>query len=80
MGTRLVRLTDRAYARLDRRRRGSESFTDVVSRLTAGEALMELVGCLDDTEGDALEAALDSARADRRLRTRDRLERQRDLE
>lgn len=71
MSTKTVNLTEDAYGRLASLKREGESFSDVVNRLTAKHALLDLIGVL--RKGDA--KAFRQGREDVNSRARDSLER-----
>lgn len=56
--TKLVQLSDEAYRRLKARKRGPESFSDVVNRLTRKGDLSGLWGLRSRAEIDAHEAEI----------------------
>ncbi|MBI4392362.1 MAG: antitoxin VapB family protein [Euryarchaeota archaeon] len=66
MATKTINLTTDAYKRLASLKRGSESFSDVVNRLTGKYALLDLIGIFDDRTADELRKAKKDF--DRRLR------------
>ena len=55
MGTKTVSLSDDAYERLAAEKRESESFSDVVRRLTEGVDLSDFRGVLSDETADKIE-------------------------
>ena len=57
MATKTINLSEGAYSRLHALKRGGESFSDVVDRLTGKFALLELVGVLDEERARRLRAA-----------------------
>ncbi len=62
---------DEAYDRLESRRRGGESYSDVVKRLAEERSWHEVAGLLSDDAVDEIEDAI----ADGRQRSRERRER-----
>lgn len=57
MAARTVNLSEEAYARLAALKRGGESFSDVVNRLTGKYAILELRGILSRAGAARLRAA-----------------------
>jgi len=57
MATKTINLTEGAYARLHALKRESESFSDVINRLTGKFAILELVGILDDETARGMRSA-----------------------
>lgn len=57
-GTRTISLSEEAYERLKATKRGNESFTDVILRLTGACSLLELAGLLSKEEGEDVEKVI----------------------
>lgn len=58
MGYKTISLSDEAYKRLLERKKGNESFSDVVLRLTGNKTLRDFVGILTEDSCSKLEVAL----------------------
>lgn len=71
MATRTVSLSEEAYSRLAALKRESESFSDVVNRITGKFALRSLAGILAKKDADAI----DSGRKDVNRRMRQKIDR-----
>lgn len=56
-----VRLTESAYRSLERRKRGDESFSEVVERLARERPISDLAGALTDAEVEEARAAREGA-------------------
>ena len=54
MATKTLTITEDAYERLANLKEESESFSEVVKRLTAGHSLLDLVGVLNKEESNEL--------------------------
>ena len=54
-----VRLTERAYESLQRRKREGESFSDTVERIAGERSLLDLVGVLSEGEADMMRNAIE---------------------
>lgn len=83
MGTKTIRLDDEAYERLATRKRGDESFSDVIKRLAGERSLLEIAGVLSDEEAaDVRDAIAESreASATRMDRVAREMGRDRDVE
>jgi len=50
MGARNISISDEAYERLKSIKKGGESFTDVINRLTGRRSILELAGVLSKEE------------------------------
>lgn len=81
MGTKTISLSEDAYERLKAMKRESESFSDVVRRLTRGVELGDYYGILDEDTGAELAEVVEQRRgeetgghADRVDRLADRLD------
>lgn len=73
MSVRTLTVTDAAYERLAALKRGGESFTDVILRLTGKRSLKRLAELLSPAESAALAEAVLKARDERRDAGRRRL-------
>ena len=58
MGYKTISLSDEAYKRLLERKKGNESFSDVVLRLTGNKTFRDFVGILSKDSCSKLEGAL----------------------
>jgi predicted CopG family antitoxin len=58
MGYKTISLSEEAYKRLLERKRGNESFSDVVMRLTTNSTLNDFVGILSPESCSKLENAV----------------------
>jgi predicted CopG family antitoxin len=55
MGTKNIAISDEAYQMLKALKRPSESFTDVIERMTRRSAVLELAGIVSRTEAIGVE-------------------------
>ena len=69
MATKTISITQEAYDRLKISKFETESFTDVINRITNKRSIMELAGILTKAEGSRLEKNIKG----RRLISRNRL-------
>lgn len=65
MGYKTISLSEEAYKRLLERKKGNESFSDVVIRLTANSTLKDFVGLLSRDSCDKIEKAVEEFRGSR---------------
>ena len=71
MPSRVINITEEAYALLASLKGEGESFTDVVKRLAGERSLYEVVGILDEAQARKLEARIEEGRErSRRRRTK----------
>jgi len=68
MAVRTITVTDEAYRRLRAHKGSSESFTDVVLRLTERRPLSDFAGVVSHETATALRAAVEEDRRQRRRR------------
>ncbi|MHB8587072.1 MAG: antitoxin VapB family protein [Thermoplasmatota archaeon] len=68
MATKTLSITEEAYDRLVSEKRPSESFTDVILRLTARRSLRELADLVSAKEAESLAEAIEQSRAERQAR------------
>ena len=54
MATKTLTITEEAYGRLQALKEGSESFSEVINKVTGKRSLMELAGILSKEEGKKL--------------------------
>ena len=73
MATKNISITEEAYVRLANLRRGKESFSEIINRLTNKRRLLDFAGVLSEQSAETIEghimkrrAALDEERAHRR--------------
>ncbi len=71
MGTKTLTITQEAYERLRAHKGPSESFTDVVLRLTERPSLLSFAGLLPSKSVDAIEAQITQREAIRTKRDRE---------
>ena len=71
MGTKNISISEEAYSRLAAEKRETESFTDVINRLTGKRSILELRGLLTSSEGEQMRSEIQKARirSERRLET-----------
>lgn len=69
MATKTISITEEAYDRLKARKSETESFTDIINKITNKRSIMELAGILTKDEGTKLEKYI----RERRLTSRRRL-------
>ncbi|ELZ09311.1 hypothetical protein C479_10835 [Halovivax asiaticus JCM 14624] len=67
---RTIRLTEKAYRRLNDRKQSEESFSDTVERLAGERSILELAGIVPDDDADVMRAAI----AERDEHARERLD------
>ena len=65
MGYKTISLSEEAYKRLLERKKGNESFSDVVMRLTTNSTLNDFVGLLSRDSCDKIEKAVEKFRDSR---------------
>ena len=58
MGTKNISITEEAYSRLASFRKGAESFSEIINRLTRKRALLRFGGVLSNEAGHRLEARI----------------------
>ena len=62
MATKTISITEEAYERLRMHKKETESFTDVINKITGKKSIMELAGILSKEEGDKLEKHIKDSR------------------
>lgn len=62
MGTKNIAISDEAYQMLKALKRPSESFTDVIERMTRRSAVLELAGIMSKTEATRVEKRVKETR------------------
>lgn len=67
MASRTISLDEVAYTRLRRQKRGGESFSDVVKRLTGKRSPMEFAGAWADVPDEEIDRMKRALKASRRL-------------
>ena len=65
MGYKTISLSEEAYKRLSERKKGSESFSDVVMRITTNSTLNDFVGLLSRDSCNKIEQAIEEFRESR---------------
>ena len=68
MGTKSITITNEAYEMLATFKEGSESFSDVIKKLSSKYSLLKLVGTLSNDEAIKLEKNI--SEINKRIRTR----------
>lgn len=71
MATKTISITEEAYERLQARKKGRESFTEVINRITGKSSLLDYAGLLSANEAKMLEEKI----RDSRKKSRSRMER-----
>jgi predicted CopG family antitoxin len=66
MGYKTISLSEEAYKRLLERKKGNESFSDVVMRLTTNSTLNDFVGLLPRDSCDKIDRAIEKFRNSRK--------------
>jgi len=62
MGTKNIAISDEAYQLLKELKRPSESFTDVIERITRGSTVLDLAGIVSKTEAGSIEKRVQEIR------------------
>jgi len=62
LGTKNISISEEAYERLSALKKPSESFTEVINRLTERRSILELAGVLTEQEGKELNETLSKLR------------------
>ena len=75
MGTKTLTITNEAYARLASLKEGNESFSELVTRLTAKYSLLDLVGILPKKDAEEMKAHIKDLRKRSRSELDARVER-----
>jgi len=70
MSTKTISITEEAYTRLLTNTRESESFTDVINRITGKTDLLRYAGVLTENESLYIEKRIENARKMSRVRTK----------
>ena len=68
MSTKSITITEDAYLRLASRKKGDESFSEVINRLTGKGSILRFAGMFSREEGERLEKAIAEGRKRTRLR------------
>ncbi len=63
MATKTLSITEEAYERLSSKKRGKESFSEVINRITNKKSLLDFVGILSDKEGEKLIDNIENSRS-----------------
>lgn len=69
MGTKTISISDEAYSKLRAEKRGKESFTDAILRLTGRKSLSEIIGFLSEKEAGEMRRVIREMREKSRTRT-----------
>jgi predicted CopG family antitoxin len=69
MGTKTISISDEAYSKLKALKRGKESFTDAILRLTGRKSLSEITGFLSEKEAEEMRRVIGEMREKSRART-----------
>lgn len=65
MGTKMVRIDESVYERIEAHKRDEETFSEAIERLLTSPSLLSLTGILaEEEDAAAFEAAIDEAEAD----------------
>lgn len=62
MATKCITITIEAYQRLATQKKGKESFSDVINRITPRRSLLELAGLLTPKEADEMKKHIQESR------------------
>ncbi len=62
MAVKTITITEDAYRKLSRLKRGNESFSEAINRVLGGPSALELEGLLDSLPGDEVEARIRAVR------------------
>ncbi len=63
MATKTLSITEEAYERLASKKRGKESFSEVINRITNKKSLLDFAGILSDIEGKNLIDNIENSRS-----------------
>ncbi len=69
MSTKTISITDEAYSRLASRKKGNESFSEVINRITGKGSILRFAGILNKKQADLLRADIEEGRKLSRERT-----------
>ena len=75
MATKCITITNEAYERLASFKVGSESFSDVINKITRGHSLFDLVGVLSHKQADELRSNVNDVRKRMREQVESRVRR-----
>jgi predicted CopG family antitoxin len=64
MAVKTITITEEAYRKLARLKKGGESFTDVINRVLGGPSTLRLAGALSPDVGDAVAREVKRLRKD----------------
>jgi len=65
MGTKMVRIDESVYERIEAHKRDEETFSEAIERLLTSPSLLSLTGILaEEEDATAFEAAIDEAETD----------------
>lgn len=68
MGTKTISISDQAYEQLSLKKRGKESFSDVVVRLTNNFNILDYAGIISDKEAELIKREIEDGRKRSRKR------------
>jgi predicted CopG family antitoxin len=68
MATKTISITEEAYERLKSKKKGNESFTEVILRMTNKKSILDFAGILTKEEADRMEKTISESRAQSRKR------------
>ena len=68
MATKTISLTEEAYERLKAKKKGHDSFSEVITRITKNKSLLHLAGLLTQEQAEHLEKTIAASRAASRKR------------
>lgn len=70
MATKTISITEEAYERLKTKKKGNESFSEVITRITNKKSLLDFAGILTKEQADHLEKTIAESRERSRKRMR----------
>ena len=68
MATKTISITEEAYERLKTKKKGNESFSEVITRITNKKSILDFAGILTNEEADHLKKTIAESRAQSRKR------------
>ncbi|MCH7565041.1 MAG: antitoxin VapB family protein [Gemmatimonadetes bacterium] len=75
MATKNISITEGAYRRLASLRRGDESFSKIINRITQARDIMQFAGILSKSSADAMEGHIERQRIRHNKNLKDRIAR-----
>ena len=79
MATKTISITEEAYDKLANLRKGNESFSEIISKITGKVRLRDFFGILSKEEGERLEGNIKKIREVQRRLYQKRIERLKEL-